>query len=328
MKIIKEPLYFFNKNNIPDIINIHDIYFSVNYGKACEYSDKAEWECCIYKDLIYVYLKRHYKFQNNIYYDLITPYGYSGYYYKNKTTYDSFILLFRNEAKKRNYITEVVRQNPYVNIELDKYDIITKRTIFGINLQKYKNFDEYLNDTSKDNKRGYNIATKNELFFEFDNLTKNTLIKFLEIYNVTMNNLNATDYYYFNNDYYNSLINLKNNICIANVKKNNIIIASCLIFKYNNFLHYHIGGSLLEYRNLRPNNFLHCNVIKYGIDNNYQLYILGGGLKDDDTLYNFKKKIGNINFNYVIYKNVLNNDIYERIKLVSPENDGFFPIHR
>lgn len=38
MNITKEYLYFFNKNNI-NKNNIPDIYFYVNYGKACEYFD-------------------------------------------------------------------------------------------------------------------------------------------------------------------------------------------------------------------------------------------------------------------------------------------------
>ena len=37
-----------------------DVYFSHDYGEACEYSDNAIWELCQYKDLIYVYLKKEY----------------------------------------------------------------------------------------------------------------------------------------------------------------------------------------------------------------------------------------------------------------------------
>ena len=323
-----EKIYFYNKNTLPKNIIFPDIYFTQNYGIACEYSDNSEWECCIYEDLIYTYLKRPYKFKNQIYFDLITPYGYSGYYYKNKLTYYNFLLLFREQAKKRNYITEVLRQNPYINIEINNYDLITKKTTIGINLEKYKNFEEYLNDTSKDNNRGFKIANKSNLLFEIIEFNTDTLKDFIFIYNDTMKNLCASKYFFFNEKYYNSLIDLNNNLFLANVKKDNKIIAACIIFKYKKLLHYHIGGSLLEYRNLRPNNFLHCNVIKYGIENNYEIYHLGGGLKDNDSLYNFKKKIGNTSYNYTIYKNILNEEIYQEISKVCPENDNNFPIHR
>ena len=108
---------------------------------------------------------------------------------------------------------------------------------------------------------------------------------------------------------------------------NDNLIASCIIFKYEKILHYHIGGSYLEYRNLRPNNLIHCSIIKYGIEYDYELYHLGGGLKDNDSLYDFKNKIGDKKFEYTIYKNVLNKEIYDKIKQ-QYETDDYFPIHR
>ena len=317
---IKESLNNLIKTDYPDI------YFTPEYGKACEYSDNAIWELCQYKDLIYVYLKKEFIFEGKKYYDLITPYGYSGYNFENQETYDEFIPLFREEAKRKNYLTEVVRQNPYINIDLN-YDKILSRTTFGINLKNIT-FDAYLKDTHKDNKRGYKIANKNNLEFKIEDFNEENLNKFTYIYNKTMDKLNSTNYYYFNTKYFKSLINDNKNIFLASVYLKNELIASCIIFKYNNkFLHYHIGGSLLEYRNLRPNNFLHIKVIEYGINNNYELYHLGGGLKDNDSLYNFKKKISNIEFDYCIYKNILNNEIYNKICKNYDVLD-YFPIHR
>lgn len=312
MNITNSEILFFDKNNIKNNLNIPfiDIYFDNLYGDACEYSDNAEWECCIYKDLIYVYIKKKIIFDNTIYYELITPYGYSGYYFKYNETYNTFIDLFRQKAYNMNYIVEIVRQNPYINIFLNKYEIFISKTTFGIKLNKYKDFENYLINTSRDNRRGYNIAIKNNLEFELNSFDNINLQNFKEIYNITMTNLNATNYYYFNNEYYNSFFNFKDKLFIANIKKNEKIISSAIIFKYNNFLHYHLGGSLLEYRNIRPNNFLHCNIIKYGIENNFDLYHLGGGLKDEDSLFIFKNKIADTKFNYNIYKNIINEKIY------------------
>lgn len=322
-------IIFFNLNNIPTNINYPDIYFTPEYGKACEYSDNAIWELCQYKDLIYVYLKKEYVFENLTYYDLITPYGYSGYFYEREETLDEFIHVFREEAIKRNYLTEVVRQNPYLNINISKYyEPIVNKTTLGINLNNFKTFDDYLNNTHRDNKRGYNLAIKSKLVSLLKPFNLENYEEFKLIYENTMHNLNSSKYYYFNDNYYNALFDMKELIYFMDVYKDNILIASCMLFKFNNFLHYHLGGSLLEFRNLRPNNFLHCSVIKYGIQNNYNLYHLGGGLKDNDSLFEFKNKIADTKFNYTIYKHVLNNEIYDKIKKVSPENGNFFPIHR
>lgn len=314
-------LKFYNINNISNLnYSYPDIYFTPKYGKVCEFSDNAEWELCQYKDLIYVYLKRPIEFEGKTYYDLITPYGYSGYYYEKKKTYDEFIQLFREQAKDRNYITEVLRQNPYINIDIDNYDIITSKTIYSINLNQLK-LSEYLISTNKTNRRLINKGCKN-LKFKILNYNKNNLLKFQKIYNITMKNLNSKKYFFFNKNYYNNL----NNCFLACVFYQDILCASCLIFKFKNFLHYHIGGSLLEYRKYGCNNFLHYNVIKYGIENNFDLYVLGGGLKDGDGLSKFKKKISNKEFKYTIYKNILNKEIYK--KLSKNKNTEFFPPYR
>ena len=320
---------FYNKTTIKNVdINYPDIYFTAEYGIACEYSDDALWELCKYKDLIYVYLKKEYIFENTTYYDLLTPYGYSGYYFEKQQTYDEFIPMFRSQAKKKNYITEVVRQNPYLNIDIsDYYQVITSRKTLGIDLIAYTSFKDYLQETHKDNRRGYNLALKNNLLFKLEVYNDDNLSTFLEIYNLTMKNLNSNDYYYFSKKYYKSFFNFKENLFFANVYRNDKLIASCIIFKYQKILHYHIGGSYLEYRNLRPNNLIHCSIIKYGIENDYELYHLGGGLQDNDSLYDFKNKIGDKTFEYTIYKNILNHEIYDKIKQ-QYETDTYFPIYR
>jgi len=309
-------------------IKCKDIYFTHEYGKACEYSDNAIWECCIYKDLLYVYLKKPYRFEKNIYYDLITPYGYSGFFYENDDTFKEFIILFREKAIKLNYITEVVRQNPYIDIHITDYDIITSKTTFGVTLINFNTFNDYLHNTHADNKRGFKIALKNKLSFKIEDFNDANLMKFKAVYEQNMQVLKSDPYYYFNNDYYDALGDIKNHLFFANAYKDSILIASYLIINYNNFLHYHLGGSLLEYRNTRPNNFLHCKIVEYGILHTFHLYHLGGGLNEHDTLCTFKNKIATTRFDYTIYKNVLNPDIYNRIIKISPENDGYFPIHR
>ena len=180
-------IYFFNKETIKNTnITFPDIYFTPEYCYACEFSDNAEFEICVYKDLMYVYLKKIFVFEGIAYYDLITPYGYSGYHFANINTYYEFIPLFRNEAFNRNYLTEVVRQNPYLikySILSNSYDIIISKTIMGIKIDDYNNFEEYLKDTHYDNSRGYRIATNNNLIFKIEEYNEENLNKFLLIYN-------------------------------------------------------------------------------------------------------------------------------------------------
>ena len=313
---------FYNLNNISEIdIKYPDIYFTPEYGKACEYSDNAEWELCKYKDLIYVYLKRPIKCDNIIYYDLITPYGYSGYYYEKEDTFNEFINIFRKEARNRNYITEVVRQNPYIGINIKKYDIITTKTIYGILIDNYN--DYYSNVLNVKKRNMYTKALKNNFKFEIMNYSKNILKNnFIKMYNENMKIVKASKYYFFNEKYFNAIEKI-NDFYLAIVKNiNNKIIGTSIIYIYNNKIHYHLSCNDKSMNCITD--FLLISILKnIGLN---KLFILGGGLKDDDGLSKFKKKLSNKEFKYIIYKNILNKEIYE--KLSEKCENTFFPSYR
>ena len=190
-----DKIEFYNKNNINSLtINYPDIYFTPEYGLVCEHSDNAEWESCVFKDLIYVYLKKQINHNDNTYYELITPYGYSGYYYTNKNTYVQFLPLFREKAKQRNYISEIVRQNPYINIEINCYNLISSKTLYIINLNNFdNNFDNYFRNFLSSKKRNmFNKALKHKLRFNITSLSSGILNKkFIKLYNFTMDKVNA-----------------------------------------------------------------------------------------------------------------------------------------
>ena len=157
-------LKFYDKTTVNEVsLSFPDTYFLPSYGEASEFSDNAEWECCVYKDLIYVYLKKPINHNDNLFYDLITPYGYSGYNYVNYSTYEEFLPKFREIALKRNYVTEVVRQNPYINIELFNYEKMTSKTIYGIRIKDFEDYWKNILNTKKRNM--YTKAVKNKLDF-------------------------------------------------------------------------------------------------------------------------------------------------------------------
>lgn len=313
---------FYNLKNIPENINYPDIYFTPEYGYACEYSDNAIWELCQYKDLIYVYLKKEYIFENIQYFDLITPYGYSGYYFDNQETYDEFIPLFRNEAKKKNYLTEVVRQNPYLNIHISKYyELITSKKIFSVEIN---DFDFYYNKILKSSTRNkLKKSIKDNYYHEIIDLKQGTLNKyFIKLYNITMDKVNASKYYYFNENYYKQIENCNNNK-IINIYNNKELIGCSILFLFKDFVHYHLSCNDKS-SNYITDYLLNSVVKELGLN---KKIILGGGLKDNDTLFDFKKKISTNSYDYIIYKNILNHDIYDKIKN-QYEMDNYFPIHR
>jgi hypothetical protein len=328
-----ETIKFFNKINANELQlykNIIDVYFTYEYGKCCEYSDNAEWECCIYKDLTYVYLKQSISHKNVLYFDLISPYGYSGYNYLKQDTFDEFIKLFRIEAIKRNYITEVVKQNPYINkyIDIDKYyNLLRSKIIYAIDVD---NFDIYYKNILNCKKRNmYTKSIKKNLKFNIVKLSISSLNdKFLNLYFKNMYRINSKKYYYFNKEYFNELINIANSYLTTVIDENNETIGSAIIFEYSNYIHYHLSCNNNSMNCITD--FLIINILKnFGIN---RLFILGGGLEDNDNLSKYKKSLSNKSFKYNIYKNILNKSIYDEILNKSSNekniNMDFFPVYR
>jgi len=163
---------FYNYQEFKGIIHtnlIPDIYFWAEYGLVSEKSDKVEWECYYSNNLFYCYLKRPYYFSGKTYYDLISPYGYTGIiniFNTNISNDDllSFWTQFLEKAKSRNYLTQVIRQSPYISDQLNNnlnnfsnltnlnLDMISKKTFYSLECNKFKSVSEYLKITNKNKK--------------------------------------------------------------------------------------------------------------------------------------------------------------------------------
>jgi serine/alanine adding enzyme len=298
-------LSFYNLDTINNTnIDYPDIYFTPEYGKACEYSDNAIWELCKFKDLIYVYLKKPIEVDNKTYYDLITPYGYSGYYFRLQETYNKFIGLFRQEAKKRGYITEVLRQNPYLDIKIENYEVISSKTLFAANSITY---EDYINSIKKSTRKNINKINKSNYNYNFIKLNEGDLKKynFCELYNLTMERNNSKQYYYFNQNYFDCLE--KNDYTYLSILNlDDKIVGFQLIFKYKNFIHVHLSCDD------RSSNLIKLalinGLVKHNV-NDKNIFIFGCGIKDGDTLAYFKSGYSNKNYKYVIYKNNINTEV-------------------
>lgn len=304
-----DKIEFYNKQNINCIlINFPDIYFTPEYGLACEYSDNAEWECCVYKDLIYVYLKKKILHNNNSYYNLITPYGYSGYFYSLTTTYKEFLPLFRKKAQERNYISEILRQNPYINIQITDYELIASKSIYIINTN---NFDDYYKNILSAKKRNmYTKGLRNKLHFRITQLSSDILReKFVDLYNLTMDKVEASRYYYFNYNYYKSLEKIQNTYLSEIIDINDKTIGCAIIFIYDCYIHYHLSCNDNSMNCITD--FLLINIVKeFGVG---KKVILGCGVKDNDKLSKFKESLANEILPYNIYRNIINEDIYNQL---------------
>ena len=157
---------------------------------------------------------------------------------------------------------------------------------------------------------------------------------FREIYNETMDKDNAIAYYYFDEAFYDSILqDLPHNAQVFYAVYENKIIAASIMLAANGKMNYHLSGSLREYANLAPTNLILYEAALWGCANGCKSLYLGGGVgSGEDGLFKFKKAFyrGEDLPRFHIGKKVLDNEKYEM--LVGMRDDlpesGFFPKYR
>ena len=105
----------------------------------------------------------------------------------------------------------------------------------------------------------------------------------------------------------------------------------------NGQMHYHLSGSLMEYRNLEPNNLLLYKAALWGYEHGLETLHLGGGVgSSNDPLYTYKAGFNrNSKRQFSIGKHIIDLDKYNDLVRMKKEEDplfdessSFFPLYR
>lgn len=298
-------------------LNLRDIYFTRQYYKVQEVNGEGTGRLFIYeyedKIALYPFLINEIENYNlnQSYYDIETAYGYGGPIVSCND--NEFISKFENAfieyCKDNNIVAEFIRFNPMLkNNEIFKNNIklILNRTTISLNLNKQIE-EIWSNDISSKNRNMIRKAEKSGLKVEFEK----DLQSFKMLYEKTMNKVQASDYYYFNEDYYMALDKMDNTY--ISIKLDDIIIASAIFLKCGDYFHYHLAGSLREYLKFSPNNLLLWSAIKYANENGFKKMHFGGGLTNslDDNLFKFKKSFSKDTEEFYIGTRVHNEEVYK-----------------
>lgn len=292
-------------------------------------------------EIINVALKRDISLDSNFnnlpqnkYFDLISPYGYGGTLIStNSQDYvDEYFSLYESYCSKENIITEFVRFHPLlIDYEMLKsnYKIIGLGKTVAMDLLDDQQIWANL-QTKVRGKIRQSLRNGIEVYFSND---KSLINIFKSIYESTMEKNDANAYYFFKDEFYESLVkDLKNNFFFSYAKYNDEIISISIILLGNKMLHYHLSGTMKEYYHLAPNNVILLETALWGYQNGYFTFHLGGGLgSGEDNLLKFKEKFNkNSNLQFHIGKKIFNEKIYH--ELISQRNfqeiPSFFPEYR
>lgn len=323
-----------------------DIYFEDNYGKLYENHEQGVCKSYVFKNnfgqIKHMFIKREIpvKINGEIYYDLVTPYGYGGPIITEcqqglrENLVREFIDDFQCYCKNNNIVSEFVRFHPILeNVkDFNKYYSASHiRNTVGTNLSKYD--DPFQSEFSRSCRKNIRKAIKNNVTYRIKE-KPNDVSEFREFYFSTMDRNNAADYYYFDEEYFNLCVKyFKENLLLVEAIYQEQPIAMGLYFIYGDLIHIHLSGTLSEYLHLSPAYILRYAVTEWGKENGYDLIHHGGGRTNDqqDGLYTFKKRFGaNTEFDFHIGKKIWNEKIYNQLceKTHTKDEEDFFPAYR
>lgn len=279
------------------------------------------------------------KIKPNSLFDITTPYGYGGFIIEG-TPNDSNLKKLNEEYSNycclKNIISEFVRFHPVLEnskMNSEIYEVMDLGKTITMDLISK---EQIWNDLSSKNRNVIRKAIKSGVEIYWGR-SPELIDQFIPLYNSTMNKDDATDYYYFNKEFYKSVLeDLKYNSLIFYALYDQKIISISMIIFGNDNMHYHLSASDREYQSLAATNLLLYEVACWGCENGYKTFHLGGGLgSKEDSLYKFKKAFNKNSETYFsIGKKIFDQEKYDELIEIREkgtkgfEESSFFPGYR
>ena len=352
MKLEVIPLKVFKEHKLFEmylkVTSGEDIFFDFEYLVANDNHENGNTLVALFHDqgkilISYAFVRRPFRYQSQIFYDLITPYEYGGIliHSKNQNGLKRFNIAIEDYCKENNIVAGFQRIDPMINLQIEHYKEEFDISLVNQNIYvDLKNSEETIfSDFHKNNRRDVRYALRNGVNIKPYKPSKESMNIFYEIYKDTMDGKGADQFYYFNKKYFRQLENFssdKLSVFIAYTKDEEPFSAA-LIFKKGKYSHYHLSGTNRAFTKLCGTNLLLYNAIIKMKSEGRTYFHLGGAAKSQEGLYRFKKKFSKKTIPYYVAKRVFNNYLYNQInqdllkegKLTQEDkNSNFFPLYR
>lgn len=273
--------------------------------------------------------------ESSKYFDFITPYGYGGPLFKNKVSIieeEQFYYNYKDFCRKHGIISEFIRFSPTLKNYLPAIGKIETLEVGPTVTLSIYDKDLIWEKLHAKNKNSIRKSVKNKVKIYWGR-SLSLMKEFKEMYYDTMTRDHAQDYYYFSDEFFDSILSdLKYNMLIFYAEMDAKIISMSIVLFSNNSLHYHLSASKYEYRKYSPSNLLLYEIALFGQKNGYTIFHLGGGLSGElDNLYKYKKSFNIENdTKFITGKLIFNKEVYEYLSnLTTGDYDSkFFPKYR
>ncbi|MDM1780926.1 GNAT family N-acetyltransferase [Acinetobacter indicus] len=318
-----------------------DIYHSIEWLLLNKDLQEGEIYCIFLEDekncAFFPLIKR--KIKGTSFFDLITPYGYGGVAFKKNTDItfkENIFKLLKDCLSDTNCISVFLRLHPLLNNNVKESEFVFSN---GITLATNLNssYSDLYSKYSSGHKYDLKKSKKNENISIVDDIDFIFFDEFIEIYLETMRYLQATDFYFFDREYFYRMKGLlADRLKLVVVKCNEQVIGASLFMLDNGIIQYHLSGTTIDGKKYQPSKLILDYMIAWGISQDYHFLHLGGGVGgQQDALYKFKKGFSADEYSFYTVRLIINNTVYRQLcldlKLTNVEIDNisnFFPLYR
>lgn len=163
---------------------------------------------------------------------------------------------------------------------------------------------------------------------------------FTSIYTETMNRVSATQSYYFNQDYFENLLNLGDKLHCCIVENADQIVAASLFFECCGIVQAHLGGTRTAFMTQSPFSLLLHHMRLWAKEQGNEFLHLGGGLggSQEDRLFKFKSGFSRQQHDFYTLRLIINPEVYAEllqhraqaidVPIEQLQQSTFFPAYR
>ncbi|MGE6369848.1 GNAT family N-acetyltransferase [Planococcus kocurii] len=325
---------------------MNDIYFNKEYGRLYEKIEKGECQEFVFEHTLgkiqHLFIKCEIpqKLTGQVFYDLVTPYGYGGPRIVSGENSNKVALVSAFEEEFGKYcanhhiVSESVRFHPVIKNHVDFescYELNFRRQTIQTRLAGIDDpiLTEYSASCRRDIRHGLKAGVTYRIIEHPENLED-----FKKLYYSTMQRNAAKMIYYFNDEYFQQCLDrLSDYLVVVEVTYGEQIIGMSLNFVGDSFIHVHLTGTCQKFHQLAPAYILQYALALWGKEQGKELIHHGGGRTKevDDKLYLFKKKFGRRSeLTYFIGRKIWNRAVYEQLCYMNNASTGSdqFPAYR
>ncbi len=296
-----------------------DIYYHPSFLSCDAKMQGGEYEIFTAesKNGVWIYPYILLPIKDSTFFDICSPYGYAGPFCNELDLFKNAEIHFNEYIKSKSIVTEFVRYHYDYNKNSESRFSencvnIENRTIVLLHTNQPQN-EIWENSFSGTNRNLVRKIEKENYSFKWKTFDENDVIIFQKMYEATMRNSNASDFYFFDSDFYKNLIvELGEALKIAFVEKDGIIFSTSLFFLSGKYITYYLSARNLDFPKINASNFMLSKVSFWASENGFHLMNFGGGLSNDenDSLFKFKRNFSKEIAPFFIGKKIHNSEKY------------------